>query len=456
MSHSQVASWRPVIAAFVFAVALGCAFAASAAPPAKPAAPPAAAPASLLAASPAISPAAARADLKLLRPQTTISPPFGFFDDAFALSRDAARLALVATDGANRVEAYVVDARSGARLKQFDLSPFTLTPERLLWSSDGEKLLVLARELASGSRTAAVYSLRDGKLLRRLGPLDGVATTEVGGAPCFVTLEIRRIHGRATQVSVTALDDRGLEVRGKHVYVVDERGFLRGPDVKILYWKDAFTRLSGLQPGAYDAQKDIRKPDQVTVVDALSGKLLEAHERGDLVAFAKRMQLREAHPNQSWFVHPSDDLTKLRVLRRDDRSADVALVEPLRRYDAASLQQLLLQRDGALLFSLAVDPLNPDAVAQQRRDPEMVDLYLLRDTEDEPHHVGRIARDGRPLTWTTTATADRLVALRKHKGFDRGGPQLEIYRLALDKLSLDKPAGPATGAAGAAGPAQAR
>jgi hypothetical protein len=80
-----------------------------------------------------------------------------------------------------------------------------------------------------------------------------------------------------------------------------------------------------------------------------------------------------------------------------------------------------------------VDPVNEDAVAAKRTDPDEIDLCTVDLSGDKPGPAQRkltLLAGKRPFGWVVSPSG-RLVFLRKHKGFSRGGTEAEVYDLAL-------------------------
>jgi hypothetical protein len=79
---------------------------------------------------------------------------------------------------------------------------------------------------------------------------------------------------------------------------------------------------------------------------------------------------------------------------------------------------------------------NPDAVSRKKADPDEIDLYEV----DRQTHAARlllhIPGEGRRSTWQIVG--NRLLLLRKGKGFDRGGVALELFDVG-DQTHAAKP-----------------
>jgi hypothetical protein len=112
---------------------------------------------------------------------------------------------------------------------------------------------------------------------------------------------------------------------------------------------------------------------------------------------------------------------------------------PLRYYDASTLVETEEPGSGSLYFSLTTDPLHPEALARQKKDPSYFDLYWLQAATDvaaatDPlrptlRRALRTAADDRPTAWQVAGRS--AAVLRKHKNFSRGGVLLEVFPLEL-------------------------
>jgi hypothetical protein len=109
---------------------------------------------------------------------------------------------------------------------------------------------------------------------------------------------------------------------------------------------------------------------------------------------------------------------------RGGKPQPLELDQALSQYDPKSLQGVLLP-DGTTWLALKVDPVNPDAVARKKADPEYLDLF--RAGPD-----GKAVRKARVLATGVRHTfgvfRDQLWLLERSNGFDRGGKSLTIYK----------------------------
>lgn len=232
-----------------------------------------------------------------------------------------------------------------------------------------------------------------------------------------------------------------LEKVGKPaVLTVTNARDLETPPMRAIDWQDGGSQVFGTRPGGYDRQKDIRLPDRAALLDVFTGAFSWEGEIGDVHGWAAANELRRKQPGRSLFAVFSPDARTLVVIDRLGRQAPLTLSVPLRLYDPTTLQE---QEDdpSTLVFGLAIDPLNPDALSRRKKDPSFLDLYVVNVTTEPGaasvaaggalpialRRLVRVSQDDRPAAWQVRGRY--AAVLRKHKSFSRGGGQLELYAL---------------------------
>src|SRR5689334_13149620 len=80
------------------------------------------------------------------KPVLTIHADARFLDDAFALSPSGDRLAFIRTNGAEQTDVEIVGVPGGASQSHFPLRGPAGIPERLVFTRDGQRVIVIARE----------------------------------------------------------------------------------------------------------------------------------------------------------------------------------------------------------------------------------------------------------------------------------------------------------------------
>ncbi len=357
-----------------------------------------------------------------------VKPERGFVDDAFAFDGSGGRLAIVRADAGTFAEIELIDlGQRGASLVRFDVTADTTEVSSLAFTRDGD-LFVIARSADSGTATGLLYSPA-GKRLRKFGPASDVALAEVDGDEVVSLLTTKpQKAGITWEVSVLGVSD-GKPRGKKRVLQAREDGFVQSLAARILYWRGGYVQAVTQKKGEYDRFQDQRQPDTVAVWDVRDGAFVKNAVISDVVGHAAVMKLRDEHPGEAEFVLVAPDLGGLELVTADDRRVRIGTAESFGHYDPKTLHYRA-GRDGKVYFTLTIDPVNADAVARKKADPELIDLYVFDPAGTKPcaDRLARLPRAGLPFSWQVGG--GRWAVLRKHKGFDRGGATLEIYDLA--------------------------
>jgi hypothetical protein len=342
----------------------------------------------------------------------------GFIDDAFAISDDGKTIAFITTDGATAAVLHLATV-GGTEIK-IEGVPIDTTALHLIGP---DRILVVSG--AENSLTASVLTPH-GPEKQQLGPFHSLALARIDGKAAIVTYT--RSDKKGVQHELVAYDVARLKPFKRKTLIEDAEGQIRGPHGKLkpLWWSDGFTVLNARKPGEYDRAHDIRQPDRSTRLEVFSGKILDEEQVKDVIAFTKVALARRDRPNESVLVHFSDDRKQVLMLE-GLTDHELELVRPVRKYDAQSLNAQLLD-DKRVAMSLSVDPVNPDAVSRQKAEPDEIDLYTIDRQSHAATRIMTLPAEGRRSAWRIAS--ERLVLLRKGKGFDRGGVALEVYDLA--------------------------
>jgi hypothetical protein len=368
----------------------------------------------LAAAAHAEKPKAAPAPLQKVHVDT------GFIDDAVALSADGQQLAYVHSN--NETLSLVVAKVAGGTPVRVPLTGLPPIVARLAFAADGQHLLVVGDDRERDARVARVFTV-DGKAVKgHLGPAVGFALGTYQGTPVVTALQIKR-GKNTTTFTFTAYRLADLRLQKRKSYTTDAQGLLKGLEMKVVSYAADYQRLVGQKKGEYDKKNDIRKPENISILETLTGKILDSTEISDPMAWAEIANLRRARPRAEAFVFV-EELKTLVLVGRDQRRSAVTLPEKLYKYEPKTLQQQVA--GNTLYFTLAVDPVNPDATARHKSDPPDVDLYALDLGTRAVRRIWRLSCD-RPVKWHL---ADgRIVILKKYKNFSRGGLDLEVRPL---------------------------
>ena len=401
-----------------------------------------------------------------------IRPDKGFIDDAYALTADGSALVYVNTDGANwaTLRAVGLPGRGEAAPPVADpktavapgkggspaAAPFKIAPgtsQELvanlplstfkMYLLPDDRVLVVSRDTeVGGVVNGAIYSLRSrGAVPAALGPASDITVAHTGSGPATVALT--RPTEKKNEYRVQAVSTATLKPLAQKVYKVREgepRVQTDKGSAMPLYFLDDYLTLVAKHDGFYDKKKDARQPDFLAFVDAPSGKLTRSRPIAAPAAVLELARLRTGHGESVMVSHDPESQRFELLAALDSGQADgpvesrtpLTLPRPASTYDPATLLYQLA-RPGLLVLSLTVDPVNEQAVAARRTDPDLIDLCAVELSGGAPGPAQRLRTlpgNQRPSSWKVTA-GGRLALLRKHKGFSRGGTEVEIYDLEL-------------------------
>jgi hypothetical protein len=170
----------------------------------------------------------------------------------------------------------------------------------------------------------------------------------------------------------------------------------------------------------------VRQQAKMAIIDAISGKVEKEGPIADIVGWAQTGQLRQQHLGRSVFVELNEDGSGVDVVDAMGKKQPAPLAVPFHMYELKSLRVEEGPTPGQLTFSLAVDPVNKDAVARQKADLPMLDVYSADVASGTAKLRGRVFTP-RPVTWRSRG--DVLVVLKRWKSFSRGGDELQVYDL---------------------------
>jgi hypothetical protein len=351
----------------------------------------------------------------------------GFVDEPMAFSADDSRFAYIHTDAAEFAKVVVLRTDSLKPEKELKLEDPSRVARQLAFTPDGTRLVLVWADGHSGAQSAAIYDLESGKLVgKKLGPATSAAITTCGDEQCLaLTTSKTTPQGVATH-SVTAFRTKDAKRLGAGTATVQADQTLKSPPVRLLYFEPGNLVLVGSEKGKFDKKRDIRLPDRVVRWSLLTRKELPAEQPKELLEWTKAINMRPNHPGQQRFVQVSEDLKQLLLVGQDNAIAKVSVPVTWKLYEPKSLIQTESWDGKALLFSLTIDPVNPDAVRRKKADKERLDLYRITDgTKVSP--LGRVDTGKRGFLWVVGSR--HFSYLRRLKGFGRGGSEVELHKI---------------------------
>jgi hypothetical protein len=331
------------------------------------------------------------------------------------------------------------------------LKKLPLNTNRLLLLPDDKILLVMRDLETAGQVTGQIYSLKthaEVPVAGGIGPATDISLTTVDGQPAIVAVSKPGPQSPqnprsllSSEYKFTAYSAATGKQLSQRTYKLDEEGQIQtgAGSALPLYFLDGYATWVLKQSGAFDKKKDVRQPDVVAFFDVFGGKVRSTRPIIDAPALMDLKRVRAAQ-SESVVIFAEDGTNQVEIVSALERGRPEGPVEyrgqlPLPRpagiYDAPSLRFVRL-RSSKLLLSLMVDPVNEEAVAQKRTDPDEVDFCMVDLSGDKPGSAERkltLLAGKRPLGWVASPSG-RVVVLRKHKGFSRGGTEAEVYDLA--------------------------
>jgi hypothetical protein len=371
-----------------------------------------------------------------------LTAPTGFIEDAIAF--DDTRFAYVVTDGSAKSELHVVGPAAAAKSTPtktagagsaaapastptdtvVDLSPITL--HALTLKLLGPRVFVTGVD-ANNDQVAALVELATGKSVYKLGPATNITVITRDGKP---RVAVHRVTGTRHEVELDAIEN-GKRVAAGHAVELDTTGTSKALELHVNHWSDGWTKAYGIKGGAWDPKENQRSPDVEATYDLIAGKLVDRHPIGDLFEQHKRFQVLEQAKTDANldFVRMSWDNANI-VAWRAGKPQNIELDQALGQYDPKSLQGVF-EPDGTTWIALKVDPVNPDAVARKKADPEYVDIFKAGSDGKAVRKARVLAKGTRLRLGVVTKSAakgtDKIWLLERSPGFDRGGKALTIY-----------------------------
>ena len=376
----------------------------------------------------------------LLTPAHVLKPADGYYDDSFTLDAAGQHLTVIRTDGTQSSTIEIFDLATGQITQALNLGKSDQIPDRVELLPDGKNVLLVVRDSVTDKLWASIVDPA-GRLVAKTPMASAFAHAEIpstdgkGAAePALVGLEKRGGGGRAvlgtaeeTGYTVAAYRLANLAPLGKpHSYRIGVGNDLKGTDISVVGFFDGYSRILGQRAGAYDKKQDFRRPSRMVVFDALAGKVASEKEIDDVYAWTRTTKLRADNPNRTAFAQITADHDGIEIIDPAGTKLPVTTAVPFRLYDPTSLRDQEGPEASTLYFTIAIDPVNPDAIARQKTDTPMLDLYAFDLGGRKARHRARFLLT-RPVLWK--AGAGKLCVLKRFKSFPRGGDELDVYDL---------------------------
>jgi hypothetical protein len=355
-----------------------------------------------------------------------LTTPSGFVDDLLAF--DNQRVGYVVADTSTKAELHVVQLGCAkcAEQKQeivVDLSPVTLRPTavRLV----GQRAFVIG-STEDGNQVAALIELAKpvATPVYKLGPAPHITLVTRDNAPRVAVHKVSQTKvGTRHDVELIALETGKRVALGKPFELATDTH--KKLDFKVNHWSEGWTRASGIKGGEWRKKENQRSPDTEATYDLISGKFLENKPIPDLFEQRKRFQVLADGGGSIDFLRMAWDNSAIQLWHKG-QVRTVELDQPLSTYDAKSMQGLV-QPDGSAWIVLKVDPVNAEAVARKKADPEYLDVFRAAGSDGKAIRKARVLAKG--LRHRFGVVGDYFWLLERSMGFDRGGRSITIYSL---------------------------
>ncbi len=356
-------------------------------------------------------------------PVIAVAAQTGFVDDPVA--SDGQRLAYLIGDS-TKSELHVMTIAT-KQDQVVDISAVTLHPIAL--ALVGDRALVVG-QTDDGQQTATLVEL---SAHGKVAPGAAVFTVPAATTMTLIMRDGKQrlvVHraaptktGMRHDVQIVALEN-GRALSTGHLEL-DATGNDPKLELHVNHWADGFSRAVGTKGGEWDPKENQRTPDGEATYDLATGKFIDKHAIDDLFEQRKRYQVMADAGGVVDFAHMAWDNSAPQIWR-NGHPKPVELDQAMQQYDPKSLQGIVAV-DGTAWIALKVDPVNADAVARKKADPEYFDIFTV--SAD-----GKATRKARVLGTNTRfrlgVIGDKFWLLERSSGFDRGGKSLTLYQLA--------------------------
>ena len=358
------------------------------------------------------------------QPLVTASAPAGFIDDVVAVDGD--RVAYVIANGTSAAALHITEV--GKSDEQIvDIATITLQPTLLAFV--GDRMFVVGMDADKQVAGLIELSGKDkrkpvGSTLYRVPAADHIGLIVRDGKKRIAVHRQAEKTGTTTHtVELLALENGKRVASGKPL-VVDVNGHDKKLDFRVNHWSDGWTKAYGVKAGEWVRMEDQKATDQEATLDLVSGKM-------------ERKKVEDLFDQKRRFTALADAQGKLELLRvppngsgielwRAGKMSPLTLDQKFSDYDPKSMQGVV-NADGSGWLALKVDPVNAEAVARKRADPEYLDIFKI--TAD-----GKATRKARVLAKGVrhrfgAAGESRFWLIERNAGFERGGKTFTLYQL---------------------------
>lgn len=357
-----------------------------------------------------------------------LTAPAGFVDDVVATTADNQRIAYVIADTSPKAEVHVVQfgCAKCAENKQeivVDVSAITLRPTSLRLVG-ANRVFVIGATTDGNAQVAALVDLASKKPVYKIGPATAISVMKADNVQRvfahFLTPtakgEMHHIEKYALETGKRLMKAKGLELVG---------GYEKRVGLKVNHWDENWTRAVGLKDGDWVKKEDQRSPDTEAVYDLKLGRYVEDKPIADLFEQRKRFATLAGSNGTSDFLRMANDNASIQLWHAGQMKT-IELDQPIASYDPKSLQGVI-NADGSAWVALKIDPVNAEAVARKKADPEYLDVFKVG-VDGKAVRKARVFAKG--VRFRFGVLGDTFWLLERSPGSDRGGRALTVYSFA--------------------------
>jgi hypothetical protein len=163
----------------------------------------------------------------------SFKPEKGFVDEPMAFSADGSRFAFLHTDAAEFLDLIVLRTDGFRKEVQIKLDDPTWVPRSLVFTPDGGRVVVVWTDGRSGAQGAALYDLKDAKLVKKLGPVTAATVAACGDQQCLALTRVQSA-GATTTHTVSAYRTSDFKPLGTGSATVRPDQTLKAPALRLL------------------------------------------------------------------------------------------------------------------------------------------------------------------------------------------------------------------------------
>lgn len=353
-----------------------------------------------------------------------ITTPVGFVDDAVGYANQ--RVAYVVAESGTKAELHVVQLGCATCVAEkqeivVDLAPITLRPTTV--QLVGNRVFVIGQVDEGNQIAALVDPAHAARPVYKLGPATHITLITRDGKQRVAVHEATATKtGTRHVVSLFAIENGRRVAKSRPFELDSDRN--KKLDFRVNHWGEGWTLAGGIKGGEWVKKENQRSPDTEATYDLISGKIVDNQRITDLFEQRKRYQVLADANGKLDFVRMAPDNSAIELWRRG-KLTTVELDQALSQYDPKSLQGVF-GADGTAWLALKVDPVNAEAVARKKADPEYLDVYRVG-PDGKATRKARILAKG--VRHRFGVLDDMFWLLEQSSGFDRGGRALTIYKL---------------------------